>query len=393
MIVRESTYDFKVGNTNPTYNGRTQGLTVTLKDFHFSGDAIDNAASKSWTVKYYDQQGKLVEPSQAGTYKAVVTLPASAYWTKQTQDFTFTIQPRKVSVEDAVAQAKVYDNSTTVNIVEVMLNDAETDQATTGWLKSGENTGIINGDSIYAVATKAALRDKNAGENKFDISEIELRGDDAANYVWNGTAYTEDIYVSRSQVYGEHGKLELKQGETFPADKVIKMIDQSGREITLGTGTEDYTLTFYYHSDTKIEKTTDISKLGLYTVVARPNQSNYKSGVTMQFNVVETATVPTPATTPKASTLITISNTAELYGKSTGVTASTTNDAATTTIEYQSGSTGWTTTAPTSAGRYLVRVTANTGDVAYGIYTITKAHPELTITPADTTYNSMPQNG
>lgn len=393
LIVRESTYDFKVGNTNPTYNGRTQGLTVTLKDFHFSGDAIDNAASKSWTVKYYDQQGKLVEPSQAGTYKAVVTLPASAYWTKQTQDFTFTIQPRKVSVEDAVAQAKVYDNSTTVNIVEVMLNDAETDQATTGWLKSGENTGIINGDSIYAVATKAALRDKNAGENKFDISEIELRGDDAANYVWNGTAYTEDIYVSRSQVYGEHGALELKQGETFPADKVIKMIDQSGREITLGTGTEDYTLTFYYHSDTKIEKTTDISKLGLYTVVARPNQSNYKSGVTMQFNVVETATVPTPATTPKASTLITISNTAELYGKSTGVTASTTNDAATTTIEYQSGSTGWTTTAPTSAGRYLVRVTANTGDVAYGIYTITKAHPELTITPADTTYNSMPQNG
>lgn len=393
LIVRESTYDFKVGNTNPTYNGRTQGLTVTLKDFHFSGDAIDNAASKSWTVKYYDQQGKLVEPSQAGTYKAVVTLPASAYWTKQTQDFTFTIQPRKVSVEDAVAQAKVYDNSTTVNIVEVMLNDAETDQATTGWLKSGENTGIINGDSIYAVATKAALRDKNAGENKFDISEIELRGDDAANYVWNGTAYTEDIYVSRSQVYGEHGTLELKQGETFPADKVIKMIDQSGREITLGTGTEDYTLTFYYHSDTKIEKTTDISKLGLYTVVARPNQSNYKSGVTMQFNVVETATVPTPATTPKASTLITISNTAELYGKSTGVTASTTKDAATTTIEYQSGSTGWTTTAPTSAGRYLVRVTANTGDVAYGIYTITKAHPELTITPADTTYNSMPQNG
>lgn len=399
LIVRESTYGFELQNSKDaetyetTYNGRTQGLTVTLKDFHFSGDAIDNAASKSWTVKYYDQQGKLVEPSQAGTYKAVVTLPASAYWTKQTQDFTFTIQPRKVSVEDAVAQAKVYDNSTTVNIVEVMLNDAETDQATTGWLKSGENTGIINGDSIYAVATKAALRDKNAGENKFDISEIELRGDDAANYVWNGTAYTEDIYVSRSQVYGEHGTLELKQGETFPADKVIKMIDQSGREITLGTGTEDYTLTFYYHSDTKIEKTTDISKLGLYTVVARPNQSNYKSGVTMQFNVVETATVPTPATTPKASTLITISNTAELYGKSTGVTASTTNDAATTTIEYQSGSTGWTTTAPTSAGRYLVRVTANTGDVAYGIYTITKAHPELTITPADTTYNSMPQNG
>lgn len=393
LIVRESSYTIAPSNTTVTYNGRTQGLTVTLDGFDFKGTGINEAANKSWTVRYEDANGNPVEPTQAGTYKAVITLPASAYWTEQTKTVDFIIEKRSVSIADAIAQAKVYDGTTDVNIVEVMLNDAETEQGTTGWLKSGENTGIINGDSIYAVATEAKLSSANAGNNSFKISTIELRGDDANNYVWNEAPYTEDIYVSRSQVYGEHGTLELKQGETFPADKVIKMIDQSGREITLGTGTEDYTLTFYYHSDTKIEKTTDISKLGLYTVVARPNQSNYKSGVTMQFTVVETATNLTEAATPKPSTLITISNTAELYGAATGVTASTTNSTATTTIEYQSGSTGWTTTAPTSAGRYLVRVTANTGDVAYGIYTITKAHPELTITPADTTYNSMPQNG
>ena len=401
LIVRESSYTIVPSNTTVTYNGRTQGLEVALNGFDFNGTGINEAANKSWTVKYYVQNvegletGALVEPTQAGTYKAVITLPASAYWTEQTKTVDFTIEKRSVSIADAIAQAKVYDNSTNVNIVEVMLNDAETEQGTTGWLKSGENTGIINGDSIYAVATAAALEKANAGENKFTISAIDLLGDDANNYVWDNNEYTENIYVSRSQVYGEHGTLELKQGETFPADKVIKMIDQSGREITLGTGTEDYTLMFYYHSDTKIEKTTDISKLGLYTVVARPNQSNYKSGVTMQFTVVETATNLTEAATPKPSTLITINNTAELYGaaENKGIQTSFTNGATLTNLEYQAG-TGWMTDRPTSAGRYLVRVTANTGDVAYGIYTITKAHPSIDVTPATgLTYNSMPQNG
>ncbi len=396
LIVRESSYTIAPSNTTVTYNGRTQGLTVALNGFGFNGTGINEAANKSWTVKYYDKGNNLVEPTQAGTYRAVVTLPASAYWTEQTKTVDFTIKQRSVSIADAIAQAKVYDGTTNVSIVEVMLNDAVTDQTTNGTGLPTNNVGIINGDSIYAVATEAKLSSANAGDNSFTISTIDLRGDDAANYVWDGTAaYTEDIYVSRSQVYGEHGTLELKQGETFPADKVIKMIDQSGREITLGTGTEDYTLTFYYHSDTKIEKTTDISKLGLYTVVARPNQSNYKSGVTMQFNVVETATNLTEAATPKPSTLITISNTAELYGaaENKGIQTSFTNGATLTKLEYQAG-TGWMTDRPTSAGRYLVKVTASTGDVAYGIYTITKAHPSIDVTPATgLTYNSMPQNG
>lgn len=394
LIVRESSYDFEVGNTNPTYNGRTQGLTVALNGFGFNGTGINEAANKSWTVKYYDKGNNLVEPTQAGTYKAVVTLPASAYWTEQTKTVDFTIKQRSVSIADAIAQAKVYDGTTDVNIVEVMLNDAVTDQTTNGTGLPTNNVGIINGDSIYAVATAAALEKANAGENKFTISAIDLLGDDANNYVWNEAPYTEDIYVSRSQVYGEHGTLELKQGETFPADKVIKMIDQSGREITLGTGTEDYTLTFYYHSDTKIEKTTDISKLGLYTVVARPNQANYKSGVTMKFEVVNDANTYTPAAEPKPSTLIDLTNTATMYNPmgNVGVTA-TSSQGNTVEVKYQNG-TDWSTDVPANAGRYLVKATdAISGDVAYGIYTITKAHPSIGITAAEATYNSMPYTG
>lgn len=395
LIVRESSYSIAPSNTTVTYNGRTQGLTVTLDGFDFKGTGINEAANKSWTVKYYDKGNNLVEPTQAGTYKAVVTLPGSAYWTEHSETVDFTISKRSVSIADAVAQAKVYDGTDNVNIVEVMLNDAVTDQTTNGTGLPTNNVGIINGDSIYAVATAAALSSANAGDNSFTISTIELRGDDAANYVWDGTAaYTEDIYVSRSQVYGEHGTLELKQGETFPADKVIKMIDQSGREITLGTGTEDYTLTFYYHSDTKIEKTTDISKLGLYTVVARPNQSNYKSGVTMQFNVVETATNLTEAATPKPSTLIYLSDTATKYNPAGNVPV-TAKNAQGNTVKVEYHGTTWSETVPSYAGRYLVKATdTSTGDVAYGIYTITKAHPSIDVTPATgLTYNSMPQNG
>lgn len=136
------------------------------------------------------------------------------------------------------------------------------------------------------------------------------------------------------------------------------MIDQAGNKLEANKG---YTLTFYYHSDTEIKQTNDLSKTGLYTVVARPNQANYKSGVTMKFEVVNDATTYTPAAEPKPSTLITISNTAELYGNTgnTGVQTSFTNSATLFKIEYQNGA-NWTKTRPTDAGRYLLKVTATT---------------------------------
>ena len=391
LIVRESSYDFNIDNRTTTYNGQTQGVTVTLNGFDFKGKDIKAAAEKSWTVKYYKGEVKpenLVEPSQAGTYKAVVTLPGSAYWTEQTKTVDFTIEKRSVSIADAIAQAKVYDGTTDVNIVEVMLNDAVTDQTTNGTGLPTNNVGIINGDSIYAVATAAALSSANAGDNSFTISTIELRGDDAANYVWNNDKYTENIYVSRSQVYGVSSTdVTLKAGEKLPADAVY-MIDQAGNKIT------SYDVLYYLHTDTEIKKVDNTNEKGLYTVIVRPKQDNYKSGVTLKVTVGDTTSY-TPAVAPKPSTLITISNTAELYGaaENKGIQTSFTNGATLTKLEYQAG-TGWMTDRPTSAGRYLVKVTASTGDVAYGIYTITKAHPSIDVTPATgLTYNSMPQNG
>mgnify|MGYP000818234910 FL=1 len=389
LIVRESSYTIPPSNTTVTYNGRTQGLTVALNGFGFNGTGINEAANKSWTVKYYDKDNNLVEPTQAGTYRAVITLPASAYWTEQTKTVDFTIEKRSVSIADAIAQAKVYDGTTDVNIVEVMLNDAETEQGTTGWLKSGENTGIINGDSIYAVATEAKLSSANAGDNSFTISAIDLLGDDANNYVWDKASYTENIYVSRSQVYGVSSTdVTLKAGEKLPADAVY-MIDQAGNKIT------SYDVLYYLHTDTEIKKVDNTNEKGLYTVIVRPKQDNYKSGVTLKVTVGETATNLTEAATPKPSTLIYLSDTATKYNPAGNAPVTAKNAQGNAVkVEYQTGTT-WSETVPSNAGRYLVKATdTNTGDVAYGIYTITKAHPSIDVTPATgLTYNSMPLNG
>ena len=386
LIVRESSYTIAPSNTTVTYNGRTQGLTVALNGFGFNGTGINEAANKSWTVKYYDKDNNLVEPTQAGTYRAVITLPASAYWTEQTKTVDFTIEKRSVSIADAIAQAKVYDGTTDVNIVEVMLNDAETEQGTTGWLKSGENTGIINGDSIYAVATAAVLEKANAGENKFTISAIDLLGDDANNYVWDKASYTENIYVSRSQVYGVSSTdVTLKAGEKLPADAVY-MIDQAGNKIT------SYDVLYYLHTDTEIKKVDNTNEKGLYTVIVRPKQDNYKSGVTLRVTVGD-ATGYTSAVAPKPSTLIYLSDTATKYN-SAGNVPVTAKNAQGNTVKVEYHGTTWSETVPSYAGRYLVKATdTSTGDVAYGIYTITKAHPSIGITAAEATYNSMPYTG
>ena len=115
----------------------------------------------------------------------------------------------------------------------------------------------------------------------------------------------------------------------------------------------------------------------------------------MKFEVIDGETTYTPAAEPKPSTLITISNTAELYGHATGAVAKNANGE-NVKVEYQDATSAekWSTTIPENAGRYLVRATdTNTGDVAYGIYTITKAHPEISVTAAEATYNSMPYTG
>ena len=104
---------------------------MTLNGFDFKGSDINEAAKKSWTVKYYNaaevKPENLVEPSQAGTYKAVVTLPGSAYWTEhRSRQLTFTIeQTFGLALRTPLHRRRSMTTSTDVNIVEVILNDAD----------------------------------------------------------------------------------------------------------------------------------------------------------------------------------------------------------------------------------------------------------------------------
>ena len=390
LIVRDNAYTLTATKESKVYNGKAQGI-----DWELTGVDIENAlAQKSVVVYYYDKDGKMVEPTQAGKYQYDLYLPASAYWTELTHiTGTFIIEKRKVEVVDLVAQAKVYDGTNNANIQEIILNDASTDQATTGLPTDDE--GIIDGDSVYAVGTGYTSKDTAGTDATLGVKDVTLKGDDAANYVLDKSDYTEVFNIQRSQVKGA-----IVSGRTYKyTGKDIKLsasdiylIDQAGNQLT------NYDVTYYYHNGDGVEQVSAMNKMGKYTVIARPEQNNYKGGATAIVYVGNTDTPGTLDNSAKSS-LITISNTVELYGaaENKGIVATATKGTATAYYYYNNGtSTDWHTDVPANAGRYLVKATVtNDGvtDTAYGIYTVVKARPALTLTATNATYNSAQYNG
>lgn len=376
IIVRDDSYTFNVSNPNPTYNGKTQGVSVEVEGMDIKAEL----AAKSWTVTYTDADGNKVEPTQAGKYDYVVTLPASAYWTEKTVKGTFTIEKRQVSVADLVAQAKVYDGTTNVNLLEIVLGDAVT-HPSTGLPK--DDVGVINGDSLYATGT-GYTASANAGTTELGVKDVELKGDDANNYYLLKDKYerVETINIQRNQLQGDIADATYQytgSSITVPADDIY-LIDQQGNVVT------DYTVTYYYHNGEGVEKVAAMKDLGMYTIVVNKDPANYKGGASQIVYVSNTAADAEPVKTA-VSTLISITDTAQLYGESDGVKVALTNASATYTLYYNVGG-EWVTAEPKDAGRYLVKVTTSTDDVAYGLYTIVKANPALALTAEDTTYDS-----
>lgn len=382
LIVRDNAYTLTATKESKVYNGKAQGI-----DWALTGVDIEDAlAQKSVVVYYYDKDGKMVEPTQAGKYQYDLYLPASAYWTELTHvSGTFIIEKRPVEVVDLVAQAKVYDGTTNANIQEIILNDAKVN-STTGLPTDGK--GIIDGDSVYAVGTGYTSL-ATAGTAKLGVKDVSLKGDDAANYDLTSYSYTEDFNIQRSQVKGAivSGRTYKYTGKDIKlAASDIYLIDQAGSQLT------DYDVTYYYHNGDGVEQVSAMNKMGKYTVIARPEQDNYKGGATETVYVGNTDTPGTLDNNAKSS-LITISNTVELYGATTGVTVSATKGTATASYYYDGA---WKDNAPTAAGRYLVKATVtNDGvtDTAYGLYTVVKARPALTLTATGATYNSAQYNG
>lgn len=383
LIVRDNAYTLTATKESKVYNGKAQGIDWTL-----TGVDIENALAQKSVVVYYTKDGKMVEPTQAGEYQYDLYLPASAYWTELTHiTGTFIIEKRPVEVVDLVAQAKVYDGTNNANIQEIILNDSAVDSKGT----ATGNTGIIDGDSVYAVGTGYTSKDTAGTDATLGVKDVSLKGDDAANYVLVNSGHTEEFNIQRSQVKGAivSGRTYKYTGKDIKlAASDIYLIDQAGNQLT------KYDVTYYYHNGDGVEKVSAMNKMGKYTVIACPEQNNYKGGATETVYVGNTDTPGTLNNGAKSS-LITISNTVELYGatENKGIVATATNNA-TVTVEYHVG-TGWSA-RPTDAGRYLVKVTATNGsvtDTAYGLYTVVKARPALTLTATGATYNSAQYNG
>lgn len=372
LIVRDNDYQFKLTGDNAVYNGKTQGLNVEVQ----SMDIESAFAQKSVVVYYYTDEARTqqVEPTQAGTYYATVRLQESAYWTEKSIPATFTIQPRAVEVVDLVAQAKVYDGTTDADIQEIILNDATVDSAT--GLPNGSN-GIIDGDSVYAAGTGYTSQ-ATAGSAMLGVKDVTLNGDDAANYTLTGYNHTEELNIQRSQVKGAIiNSSYLYTGKSITIEKNdqnVYLIDQAGTRLTPA----EYEITYYYHNGDAVEQVPAMNKLGKYTVIARPEQNNYKGGAEQTVYVVsDNATVGTLDTSAR-SALLHISNTVKVYdGQATGVTATATKGTASASYYYNAD---WQNEAPTNAGRYLVKATVtNDGvtDTAYGIFTVVKARPQF----------------
>ncbi len=369
LIVRDNAYTLTATKESKVYNGKAQGI-----DWALTGVDIEDAlAQKSVVVYYYDKDGKMVEPTQAGKYQYDLYLPASAYWTELTHvSGTFIIEKRPVEVVDLIAQAKVYDGTNNANIQEIILNDSavNSDGVATG------DKGIIDGDSVYAVGTGYTSKATAGTDATLRVKDVSLKGDDAANYDLTSYSYTEDFNIQRSQVKGAivSGRTYKYTGKDIKlAASDIYLIDQAGSQLT------DYVVTYYYHNGDGVEQVSAMNKMGKYTVIARPEQTNYKGGATETVYVGNTDTPGTLDNGAKSS-LITISNTVELYGATTGVEAKATKGTATASYYYDGA---WKDTAPIAAGRYLVKATVTNGsvtDTAYGIYTIVKARPEFTPT-------------
>lgn len=381
LIVRDDKYDFEIVNniTSKVYNGKAQGLTVTVNNM-----GIENELAQDSVVVYYYSDAartQMVEPSDAGTYYATIRLQESAYWTEKTENVTFTITKRPVSVVDLVAQAKVYDGTTAANLQEIVLNDAAVDAAGVPI----DNTGVLNGDSIYATGT-GYTSSENVGTVALKVKDVTLKGDDAKNYELVGTYAGENFVIMRNQLKGDIADATYAytgSSITVPADD-IAVIDQQGNNFT------DYTVTYYYHNGDGVEKVGAMKELGLYTVVVTPKDTNnYKGGAAQKVYVAATTT-PYAAPSISYSATISITNTVELYGHTNGVVAKATKGDA--SVQYYVNG-AWTGNVPTDAGRYLVKATASTGDTAYGLYTIVKADPALSLSASDAVYNSAPQTG
>ena len=375
-------------NQRVVYNGQVQMMDVFKLAVNGFGDTYTDLATmaqQSLVFEYTDANGQRVaEPVDAGTYNVKAYLPESKYWGYVEATGTFTIEKRDVAITDVIAQAKTYDGDAVANVQTVELAQSEVDN-TTG-LPTG-TTGIVEGDSVYVNAT-AAFNSANVKEaNELTLTLAVLSGPDAGNYTITNPDYREDATIYRNQLAGSIvTSITAPTGYTL-TDGDFYLIDQSGERLTVADGAH---VTYYYHSGNDIKAADNTSKAGKYTVIVDAgNTANYKGGLTTTLYINPDAATRSVAGTvdyTATSALIDITDTYHVYDGTAKAVTATATKSADVTVEYAGADGQYTADKPINAGRYMVKATAN-GATAYGIMTIVKGEPGVTISAEGMVYD------
>ncbi len=266
-----------------TYNGKAQ---------YYSGNAIVSGmsdalnASEAAAISYYykDAAGNVTEPVNAGTYTVYAHLPETAQYASADATGTLVIEPMTLTVSDFIVQAKTYDGTTAVNVMTVDAN-------------------VLQGDSVLMGGT-AVLSAAGAGTRTITYTPAILGGDDAANYkLAAGYTVTKETLVARNQLTG-----------SITAAGAITLYKADGSAMQLGTGSDAYKVTYYYHDGNNVKAAADLTKDGKYTVVVGPNSTaNYKGGLSTIMTVAGGVKTYAPVTCGKIPVAFTISNTKQIW--------------------------------------------------------------------------------
>ena len=230
-IIAENMYsgDFTFqGPENLTYDGSPKEATVTV----VPGKAD---AAGSITVKYYKGDAQVANPIDAGTYTVKIDVTAGTGYKEvsnmEYSAWTFTIEPKPVTITGISAQGKVYDGNT--------------DAVITGTpVISGLVTGDENVVTVDAASAKAAFADKDAGTAKtVTFTGYSLSGTRAGNYTLSAqpASVTADITPKELTIVGVTGGDKTYDGtKTATVTGVTFQGFVSGEFLTEGT---DYTVT------------------------------------------------------------------------------------------------------------------------------------------------------
>ena len=161
--------------SNLTYDGQPKTATVTL-----AADKVN--AAGAITVKYMGEDGKVIvdeddkpvtSVTEAGTYTVGIDVAAGTGYGNQTmhsEQWTFTIGPKPVTITDISADNKVYDGTVSATITGTPAI-------------SGLVVGDENDVTVVTTSAKAAFADADAGTAKtVNFSGYALTGAKAGNY-------------------------------------------------------------------------------------------------------------------------------------------------------------------------------------------------------------------